>query len=374
MFYGPAGFDSASGGSVSFVGLRENDLAPDFAERGDGAMPQLLSRREVLMKGSSAALLGAASLRPALAAGATPVKIANASGALNQTMAALIRSQKFLESFGLDPDMMMVGDGTKILAAVISGSADASMASGFGQVFPAVEHGAKLKILGGGALVPTIALYTGKPYVNSLNDLEGRTVATGSVGALVYQLVVVLLRKYNVDVSKVRFVNIGSSADAFRAVSQGTVDAGPAAAALIPDAANYHVRPIPHGNMTTELPEYTYQGAWASDQTIAARRDVLVRTLAAYARLYRFVQTPAAREPFLAARRSMFPTAPEQDHVNEWNYIQQYKPFAVNLALTPDRLRIIQELNISSNVQKAVLPFEQVADMSLAADALKLLH
>jgi hypothetical protein len=46
----------------------------------------------------------------------------------------------------------------------------------------------------------------------------------------------------------------------------------------------------------------------------------------------------------------------------------------VNLALTPDRLRIIQELNISSNVQKAVLPFEQVADMSLAADALKLLH
>jgi hypothetical protein len=158
MFYGPAGFDSASGGSVSFVGLRENDLAPDFAERGDGAMPQLLSRREVLMKGSSAALLGAASLSPALAAGATPVKIANASGALNQTMAALIRSQKFLESFGLDPDMMMVGDGTKILAAVISGSADASMASGFGQVFPAVEHGAKLKILGGGALVPTIAL------------------------------------------------------------------------------------------------------------------------------------------------------------------------------------------------------------------------
>ena len=58
----------------------------------------------------------------------------------------------------------------------------------------------------------------------------------------------------------------------------------------------------------------------------------------------------------------------------EWNYIQTYKPFAVNLVLTPDRLRYVQELNVSFKVQKSVLPFERVADMSLAADAVKLLR
>ena len=332
-----------------------------------------ITRRELLMRGSGAVLLGAASTRTAFAAG-IPVKIANASGALNQTMAVLIKNQRTLESFGLDPDLMNVADGTRILAGIVGGSVDCSMASGFGQVFPAVEHGAKLKIIAGGALVPTVSLFTGKPNVNALKDLEGKTVATGSIGALVYQLVVVLMRKYGVDVSKVRFVNIGSSADGFRAASQGTVDAAIGATALIPDAASYKVKLIPHGNLTTELPDYTYQGAWTSDKIIATKRDMLVKTLAAYARLYRFVQTPQAREPFIAARRSVFPNEPEQDHINEWNFIQQYKPFAVNLTLTPDRLKHIQDLNIEFQVQKSELPFAQVADMSLAADALKLMH
>jgi len=336
-------------------------------------MSQVLSRRELLLKGSAAFALGAVSIRPAFAAGQA-VKIANASGALNQTMTQLMKNMRFLESFGLEPEMMNVADGTRILAGVVSGGVDISAASGFGQLFPAIEHGAKLKVLAGGALVPTVSLYTGKPYINSLKDLEGRTVASGSIGALVYQLVCVLLRKYNVDPTKVRFVNIGSSADGFRAVSQGTVDAGVAATALIADAANYHARLIPHGNMTLELPEYTYQGAWTSDQAIATKRDVLVKALAAYAKLYRFVQTPQAKDPFIAARRSVFPSAPAQDHESEWNFIQQYKPFAVNLALTPDRLSKMQELNLGSQVQKSMLPFAQVADMSLAADALKLLH
>jgi hypothetical protein len=45
----------------------------------------------------------------------------------------------------------------------------------------------------------------------------------------------------------------------------------------------------------------------------------------------------------------------------------------VNLVLGPERLRYIQELNVSFKEQKSVLPFERVADMSLAAEAVKLL-
>lgn len=335
-------------------------------------MPTVVSRRE-LFQATGAAVLGSACIPSALSATGKSVRVANAAGGLNLTMTALMRQMKYFEAFGLAPELMSVSDGSKILAGIVGGNVDISLASGFGQVFPAVEHGAGLKILGGGALVPTIAMYTGKADINSLKDLEGRTIGTGSIGALVHQLVTALLHKYNVDVTKVRFVNIGSSADIFRAVSVGTVDAGPAAAALIPNAARYKVRPIPHGNMSEELTQYTYQGAWTSDHEIATNRDVLVRSLAAFAKLYRFVQSPEARVPFLQARRSVLPSEPEGDHEAEWNYIQTYKPFAVNLVLTPDRLRYIQELNVSFKVQKAVLPFEKVADMSLAAEALTLL-
>jgi ABC-type nitrate/sulfonate/bicarbonate transport system substrate-binding protein len=331
-------------------------------------MPEGRTRRELLLCVSGVASVGLAADTP------TPIRIANASGGLNLTMAALMREMKYLEAFDLAPELISVADGTKILGGIVGGSVDVSMASGFGQIFPAIEHGAKLKVLGGGALIPTIAMFTGKPYVQSLKDLEGRTIGTGSIGALVHQLVVVLLSKYKVDVTKVRFVNIGSSADVFRAVSEGTVDAGPAEAALIDGSGRYKVRPIPHGNMSVELKEYTYQGAWTSDEQIARNRDVLVRALAAYAKLYRFTQTPKARESFIQARRSVFPTAPQSDHEAQWNYVQTYKPFAEDLVLAPERLRYMQELSISFGAQKTVLPFNRVADMSLAADAVKLLR
>src|SRR5262245_5803868 len=52
---------------------------------------------------------------------------------------------------------------------------------------------------------------------------------------------------------------------------------------------------------------------------------------------------------------------------------KEHKPFAVDLVLSPERVRYMQDLNVSLGVQKSVLPFERVCDMSLARDAVKLL-
>jgi ABC-type nitrate/sulfonate/bicarbonate transport system substrate-binding protein len=303
----------------------------------------------------------------------TPLTIANASGSMNLTMAELMRQEKLLESFDLEPNILTVADGTRILGGVVSGSVDLSTMSGFGQAFPAIERGARIKILGGGALLPILGLFSAQPNIKVLKDLEGKTVGTGSIGALIYQLTANLLEKYGVDVSKVRFANIGSSADIFRAVVAGTVDAGAGDVALIDNAAAHHVHLLDHGNMSIELKEYTFQGAWTSDQKIATMRDSLVRALAAYGKLYRFVQNPDSKDAFFRARRSIFPNAPMSDHQALWNYIQTYKPFAVNIALEPERFHYMQMLNVGFKVQKEILPFERVADMSLAADAVKLL-
>ena len=310
-------------------------------------------------------------LRAAAPAG---IKIANAAGALNLTLAELMRQQKFLESFGLRPQILAVADGTRILGGLVGGSVDISTMSGFGQVFPAIDRGAPIKILAGGTLLPALALFSARPGIKTLQDLAGKALGTGSIGALVHQLTVTLLRKYGVDTARIRFVNIGSSADIFRAVAAGTVDAGAVDVALIGNAAEHGVHLIEHGNMAVELAEYTYQGAWTLARNIESERDALVRTLAAYAKLYRFVQNPASRDAFLRARHTVFPLASASDQEAQWNYIQTYKPFAVDLVLTPERLRYMQALNVSFKVQKGILPFERVADMSLAADALKLLR
>lgn len=342
-----------------------------------GMMPVVsslqITRRQFLTVAMGASVLGAQPHAESPASHAFPIRIANASGALNQTLAALMRQQRFLESFGLAPEVLQVADGTRILAAIVSGSVDLSLMSGFGQVFPAIERGAAIRILAAGALRPTLALFSSKPSIRTLKDLVGGTIGTGSIGALLYQLTVTLLRKYEVDTSRIRFVNVGSSADILRAVAAGVVDAGAGEASLIGISEQYHVHPIEHGDMSNELSGYPFQAAWAAERSIANHRDLLVRALAAAARLYRFVQSAAAREAFMTARRSVFPRESEREADVAWSYIQTARPYAVDLLLTPERLRYVQELNVRFGVQRAVLPFDRIADMSLAADALRLL-
>ena len=312
---------------------------------------------------------------PAFAQGKplTRSNIANASGAVNLTMLQLMKDQKFLEEFGIEPNIVNVADGSKIVSALLGGDMDLSTQSGFGQVFPAVERGGKLKIIAGALLLPVTALFTGKPNIQTLKDLEGKTVGSGSLGALVHQLTVALLKKKGVDYKKVNFVNIGSSVDVFRAVTVGTIDAGLGEVTFIDEQEKYKVRLIPGGNMSTELTEYTYQGGYTTDRAIETKRDLLVRTLAAYAKLYRFIHTPAAKEPFFRARLAALKRTDEKESEIVWRYIQSLKPYAANLTLSPERLRYMQELNVELGVQKKILPFEQVADMSIAADALKLI-
>lgn len=344
--------------------------------RGGDAARRGVSRRTVLgqMAGCAAlAGLGGALAGCSRASAPGAVKIANASGGLSLVMNEMMKEQGYLQSFGLHPTLMHIADGTKILGGIVGGSADASMMSGFSQTFPAMLRGADIKIIGGGILLPSLAMFTGNAQVNSVKDLEGKSIGTGSIGALVYQLTVTLLKKYGVDPAKVRFVNIGSSPDVFRAVSAGTVDAGLAQASLAATSAAHHVRPVQNGNLAVEVPQFTYQGAWTSAQEIATKRDTVVKSLAAYAKMYRYVQTPAAKNDFIKARRTAFPSAPQAEHEAEWQFVQTFKPFAVDLVLSPDRIAYMQNLNEQFDQQKTLVPYERATDMSLARDAIALL-
>ncbi len=329
-----------------------------------------LSRRVVLGQLSAAALLTGCGRAPQ---SANLVHIATGAGGLNMTMSEVLRQQKFLESFDLTPEVIPMADGSKIMGGVIGGSIDVCPMSGFGQVFPAIERGAELKIINASTLVPELALFSGKPNVQSLKDLEGKVMGVGALGSLVHQLTVTVLRKYSVDIASVRFVSIGSNTDIFKGVMAGTVDAGVGPSSLIGVADTYKVHAIPNGDMSVELKEFTYQAGWTSSRVIEAKRDVLVRVLAAYAKLFRFVEQPAAQDAFLRAHKTVFPNVPDREHLAQWEFLQAAKPFATDLVLSPERVRYIQQINLDFKIQKEMLPYERVVDTSLARDALKLL-
>lgn len=339
----------------------------------------LFGRRDALrLGGIGAAGLLSVTLRDAYAKTAEPIKvnIVNTASSVTYTLQTLLKQKGWLEDFGLEPTSQNVSDGSKLMGALLSGGSDICLLSGFGQVLVAAEKGAALKVVAGAALLPEQAVFAKKPEIKTLKDLEGRTVGTGSVGALLYQLMVTLMVKKGVDVKKVTFVNIGSSADVFRAVVAGTVDAGPSLYDVYKEQARFGVHSLSDGNFWTELPEYTYQGSYTSDRAIAQKRDALVRVLAAYCKLYRFISGPDSLADYIKARQTALKgdlKLAAQEATTEWHFIQKYKPYATDLVLSRRRIDYMQNLNVKFGLQKHMLPYDKVTDMSLARDAIKLL-
>ena len=288
-------------------------------------------------------------------------------------MHEVARAQGFFQEFNIEPKVQQVSDGTKCVAALISGSARICMWSGFNQLTPAIERGARLKILAGALNLPSLAMYSAKPEIRKVSDLEGKVLGIGSVGSVLHQMTALLLKQKGVNVDKVKFRNVGSNTEILKSVIAGTVDAGLSDVDVIDQQQKFGMHVLPDGMLWKEIPQYTNQGTYASDEAIHEDRDQLVRVLAAYAKAYRFVSGPSSQAAFVQARQKITGSVDKTQAITQWNWIQQNQPYALNLVLSDTQLNFVQRLNIDFKVQRTVLPIAAIADMSLAKDALKLL-
>jgi ABC-type nitrate/sulfonate/bicarbonate transport system substrate-binding protein len=340
---------------------------------------QTLTRRSVLRAGGALGIGGlglAGGYKPAFAAGNSkllPAAIITTAGSVTLVLDALMKQEGFFTQMGVDATTQSVADGSKVIAALLGGGADLCGGSGFSSLFPAMAKGAQIKILSGAALSPVTAVFAKSSDIKSVKDLEGKTYGVGPPGALLHELAVALMTKKGVDYTKVTFVNIGSTPDVFKAVVAGRVDAGPGEVELYDQQSNYGVHSLTDGVMWDQLPEYTNQAMFATDETIAAKRETLVRCMAAYAKMFRFVRTPAAREAWRKARATALGKDEPAEALSQWEFYARPNIMAANLEMDQARVDYVQNLNVKLDVQKAVLPMSQVADLSLARDALKLL-
>jgi hypothetical protein len=106
------------------------------------------SRRHILRYAvalGATALTGALPRRAMAQAPRRTVNIVNTASNSTFALQELLRQQGYLEEFGLDAKILNVGDGSKLMGALLNGGSDICLLSGFSQVFPAVEHGGKLR-------------------------------------------------------------------------------------------------------------------------------------------------------------------------------------------------------------------------------------
>jgi ABC-type nitrate/sulfonate/bicarbonate transport system substrate-binding protein len=329
-----------------------------------------IDRRRLLV---GACCLGAMAPLRAKADSAKRIDVVATQGVTGLTLDEMARAQGFYEEFGIAPNLLQVSDSAKCIAALLSGTCKLCAWSGFNQLLPAIERGGKIKILAGSLSLPSLAIYSGKKDIHEAKDLAGRSIGIGAPGAVLHQMTILLLKKKGVDTSKISFRNVGSNADILKAVIAGTIDAGLSDVDAFDQQERYGIHALTDGLLWQEIPEYTNQATYASDTAIQSDRDGVVRMLAAYAKTYRFVSSPASQDAFIKAWRKITSSADAKDAVTQWSWIQKYQPYAVNLVLSDDQINLVQKLNIDFAVQKQMLPVDQIADMSLARDALKLL-
>lgn len=337
------------------------------------------SRRQVLKGGTALGLSGLAltsgmTRKAALAQGSRiKVNVILGGGSLSLLMNVIFEELKFFDKYGVEARVLNVADASKILAGLISGDSDICAGAGFTGVFPAVERGAKVKILAAANISPLNILYSSKPDIKSVKDLPGRTVGTGALGSLLHQQAVAVMKKYGVDYKQVKFVNVGSSSDVFRALAAGVVDAGVAPVEHSVDAAKYKLAPLTDGQMWQELPLYTNQAMYASDKAIAEKREALVRTMAAYADLFRWIDRQENKDAFINFYKKIAPKASDEEALFLQQFLSRPGALATELVMNEKQINYIQDLNVELGSQKVILPFDRCADMSLAQEAVKLI-
>lgn len=332
------------------------------------------SRRNALKLGAAFAFTAGLAPNSLKAQSARPkVNVVTVNGSFPRVQRVLLDELKLLEKYEVDANVLAVSDSAKILAALVSGDGDVCPGSGYNQLFPAMEKGAKVKILGGAALAPLNIMYSSKPDIKSVKDLVGRTVGTDQMGSLLNQLAVAAMKKQGVDYKRVKFVSIGSGSDIFKALVAGTIDAGVAPIEFRDTAGKYNLTPLVDGEFWKELPLYANQAIYASDKAIAERREGLVRVMAAFGDMFRWMADPANKSAFLRYYKQAISNASDQEADFLQGFLSKPGALATNLVLSEQQLRFVQDLNVELGVQKAVLSFDQCADMSLAQEALKLI-
>jgi NitT/TauT family transport system substrate-binding protein len=303
----------------------------------------------------------------------TEVHIVDVGGSHELVTVEVMRRRGYLEQMGVNATKTYVTNGAEAVELLRKGRGDVAMQVGFGPALVAIEKGVPLRVIAASNLLTVHALYSKNPEIRRLQDLPNRTVGVGKLGALTHQLVYAALRKQGIDPATVRFVPIGNSVNIFRALLAGQVEAGFGETEVFEHQAHYGVHALEGGVLWQALPEFPNQASFATETAIRDKRDALVRTLAAYLLLYRYLQCADSWDVYSAAWTEARPDSNLAEARVQWSFYQRYRPFAEDLQLPEAQLNYLQELNVKMGLQDRILPFDVVTNMSLAHDALRLL-
>jgi ABC-type nitrate/sulfonate/bicarbonate transport system substrate-binding protein len=187
----------------------------------------------------------------------------------------------YFSSEGLDVELIRVGGSTRMVAAMLGGSAPIIQA-GASAALAATAAGSDVVIIGATGTVSPFRLMA-RPEIKQPSDLRGKKAGITTFGSTSDQILRIALKQFNLEPNKdVAILSLGAQPEAFAALQSGAVQVVALSYPLYPKAAKMGMRELVNfGQLGVE----DINGTVITTRSfIAQQRDTALRFLRAFTR------------------------------------------------------------------------------------------
>ncbi|HEV8724103.1 MAG TPA: ABC transporter substrate-binding protein [Candidatus Binatia bacterium] len=187
----------------------------------------------------------------------------------------------YFSSEGLDVELIRVGGSTRMVAAMLGGSAPIIQA-GASAALAATAAGSDVVIIGATGTVSPFRLMA-RPEIKQPSDLKGKKAGITTFGSTSDQVLRIALKQFNLEPNKdVAILSLGAQPEAFAALLSGAVHVVALSYPLYPKAAKMGMRELVNfGQLGVE----DINGTVITTRSfIAQQRDTALRFLRAFTR------------------------------------------------------------------------------------------
>jgi NitT/TauT family transport system substrate-binding protein len=279
---------------------------------------------------------------------------------------AMMVTRGFAEKQGIKLDIMQVKADQIGLKALLAGELD-SYEGGPGGAIVAAARGADVKILGCHWPSLVHGLFARAPAAR-IEDLRAKNIAISAPGALPDLLIRAVLEKHGIPASEVKFANMGSDTDRYKALTVGVVDAAIVSTEYLP-IAPANVKLLATGREV--LPNFMRVCMITSGKTLAERPDEAARFLAAEIAALRHAAANRDEEIKLTFEVTKAkPDDPRPAFI--YDEAVRHKDIDPELGLPMEKLAWMQEMLIKNGSMPKPVDLAKVVAPDVRAKALEL--
>ena len=284
-----------------------------------------------------------------------------------QAPVLVAKAKGFFDEVGLrQVDWKVGGLDVETLRGLAAGGFDIQINATSGTALRAIAQGAPIKIIAGFAQQARYSIFVKQSMTAA--DLKGKTIAVSAPGSLPDLVARALFTQLNLAPSDIRTASLGSDLDRFKALLSGVVDAAIVTEELMAVAPK-DVRLMAAGR--DALPNYVRLCLTMSGKTIAQKRDLAVRFLAAEIEALRYAFTH--RDETIALTREIIDSKPDDPRAAYvYDTVVKHHDVDPEIAIPMDKLDWMQNDLVKTGNLDRPGDLGRIVDTSLRAEALKL--